>query len=54
MRYAIKHGVTLFNRPFSDVAKEYLAKQKARVKRGQITDKRIGTLAFVIDGPLND
>jgi integrase len=54
VRYAIKHGVALFNRPFREVAKEYLAKQKARVKRGQITDKRIETLSIIIDGPLND
>jgi len=54
VRYAIKHGVALFNRPFRDVAKEFLAKQIARAKRGQITEKRIETLRNIIEGPLDD
>lgn len=54
VRYAIKHGVAIFNRPFREVAKEFLAKQVARAKRGQITDRRIDTLRTAIDGPLND
>ena len=54
VRYAIKHGVALFNRPFREVAKEFLVKQEARVKRGQITSRRIEGLQAVIDGPLND
>lgn len=54
VRYAIKHGVALFNRPFQDVAKEFLAKQTARAKGGQITQYRIDNLRLIIDGPLND
>ena len=54
VRYAIKHGVAVFNRPFREVAKEFLAKQKARAKRGEITPKRIETLQTAIGGPLND
>lgn len=51
--YAIKHGVAIFNRPFREVGKEYIAKQKARAKRGQITLKRLETIKD-IKGPLDD
>lgn len=54
VRYAIKHGVAVFNRPFREVAKEFLAKQKARAKRGEITAKRIESLTNIIEGPLGD
>jgi integrase len=54
VRYAIKHGVALFNRPFRDVAKEFLVKQIARAKREQITDKRIETIKVAIENPLDD
>lgn len=53
VRYAIKHGVALFNRPFREVAKEFLEKQGLRAKRDQITQKRIETLKTIIDGPLD-
>lgn len=54
VRFRIKHDVPVFNRPFRDVAKEFLTKQIARAKRGQITHKRIETLRFIIEGPLED
>jgi integrase len=54
VRYAIKHGVALFNRPFRDVGKEYLEKQKVRAKRGEITAQRLDTVRNIIDGPLDD
>ena len=54
VRYAIKHGVALFNRPFREVAREFLAKQKARAKRGQITARRVEALRLIIEGPLDD
>ncbi|WP_368933578.1 tyrosine-type recombinase/integrase [Brevundimonas naejangsanensis] len=54
VRYAIKHGVALFNRPFRDVGKEYQAKQEVRVKRGEITAKRLDTTRNIIEGPLDD
>src|SRR6218665_2749539 len=37
VRFRIKHDVPVFNRPFRDVAKEYLATQVARSKRGEIS-----------------
>ncbi|MEI9905976.1 MAG: hypothetical protein WDN06_20275 [Asticcacaulis sp.] len=36
------------------MAKEFMGKQIARAKREQITGKRIETLKFMIDGPLDD
>ncbi|MCF8709759.1 tyrosine-type recombinase/integrase [Rhizorhapis sp. SPR117] len=54
VRYAIKHGVALFNRPFRDVAKEFLAKEQVRAKRGEITAKRCETIKIIIEGPLDE
>ena len=33
IRFRIKHDVPVFNRPFRDVAREYLLTQEARAKR---------------------
>lgn len=54
VRYATKRGDPIFNRAFRDVAKEYLAIQKARAKRGEITAKRLETVITVIGGALED
>lgn len=54
VRYAVKHGVALFNRPFREIAKEYLATQVVRAKRGEITANRCDTMKFIIEGPLDD
>lgn len=54
VRYAIKHGVAIFNRPFRDVGKEYHAKQAVRLRRGEITPKRLETIRLIIEGPLDD
>ncbi len=34
VRFRIKHDVPVFNRPFRDVAHEYLLTQEARAQRG--------------------
>lgn len=54
VRYAVKHGVAIFNRPFREVAKEFLAHHRARATRGEITAKRAETVTNIIDGPLDD
>lgn len=54
VHHAIMFDAALFNRAFSQVAKEWLTKQKARAKRGEITAKRIETLTNIIEGPLNE
>lgn len=35
VRFRLKHDVPVFNRPFSQVAGEYVAMQEARAKRGE-------------------
>jgi integrase len=53
VRFRIKHDVPVFNRPFLDVAKEYLATQEARAKRGEISAARPKKIKAVVEGPLN-
>lgn len=40
VRFRVKHEVPIFNRPFSQVAKDYADLQKERVEAGEITRKR--------------
>lgn len=53
VRYALKHNVPIFNRPFRDVAKDYLAEQGARAKRGEISAARPKKLRAIIEGALD-
>ena len=54
VRYATKRGDPVFNRPFREVAKEYLAAQIARAKRGEISKSRPEKVRTILDGPLNE
>ena len=54
MRFRLKHDVPVFNRPFRDVANEYLAEQRRRARRGEIGASRVDKLKAVIGGPLED
>ncbi|HEY4359720.1 MAG TPA: site-specific integrase [Bryobacteraceae bacterium] len=40
LRFRIKHEVPIFNRPFSQIAKDFLAFQKERMEAGEITFHR--------------
>ena len=53
VRFRIKHDVPVFNRPFRDVALEYLLTQEARAKRGEISAARPKKLRAVIEGTLD-
>ncbi len=53
VRFRLKHDVPIFNRPFSEVAEEYLKTQEARALRGEISVARPKKLRAVIQGPLN-
>lgn len=53
IRYRLKHGVAVFNRPFSDVAKEYADLLDERAKGGEITQKRAGGVRSAINCQLN-
>ncbi|MDC8015855.1 tyrosine-type recombinase/integrase [Tahibacter soli] len=52
VRFSLKHGVPVFNRPFSAVAKEFLAEQEVKALRGEISKDRPRKLRTVIDRPL--
>jgi integrase len=52
VRFRLKHDVPVFNRPFSAVAKDYLAAQDVRALRGEIGSKRPAQLRAAINGPL--
>jgi integrase len=54
VRYAIKIGHPIFNRPFREVAKEYLAVQETRAKRGEITKARVAAVKSINAGALED
>jgi integrase len=53
LRFRIKHDVPIFNRPFSQIAKDYADLQKERVEAGQIAHKRWETVDSVIRAQLN-
>jgi integrase len=53
LRYAIKMGVPIFNRAFSEVAKEYIAEQARRAARGEISLERVKKIQSVVNAQLN-
>jgi integrase len=53
VRWSLKNDHPIFNRPFSQIAEEYLAVQQARAKRGEISAARPKKLKSVIEGVLN-
>lgn len=53
VRFRLKHDVPVFNRPFRQVAAEYLAVQEERAKRGEISKARPAKLKTIIDGTLD-
>jgi integrase len=53
LRFRIKHDVPVFNRPFSQIAKEFLAFQEKRAGAGQIKPERTHKIASVIRAQLD-
>jgi integrase len=53
VRFRIKHDVPIFNRPFSQIAKEYADLQKERVAAGQIALHRWEVVDSIIRAQLN-
>jgi len=53
LRFRIKHGVPVFNRPFSQIAKGYADLQKERVEVGEITHHRWEVVESIIRAQLN-
>lgn len=54
VRVRLESDIPIFNHPFRAVAKEYLATQEARAKRGEISKERPKKLKAVIEGALED
>ncbi len=48
VRFRIKHDVPIFNRPFSQVAEDYLTTQKERAETGGISEKRAKNIESAI------
>ncbi len=53
LQYAIELKVPVFNRPFNQIAKDYLAEQELRAKNGKITHERVKRVRSVIESKLN-
>jgi integrase len=53
VRFRIKHEVPIFNRPFSQIAKDYVDLQKERVEAGQINLHRWQSVESVVRVHLN-
>ncbi len=53
LRFRIKHDVPIFNRSFSQIAKEYVEQQKRRAATGQVSDARWRKCESVIKARLD-
>jgi integrase len=53
VRFRIKHEVPIFNRPFSQIASDFLDFQKERAEAGQITYHRYETIRSIVRHQLN-
>lgn len=52
VRFRLKHEVPIFNKPFRDVAKEYVEVQKRRAKMGEISAARVKKVQSIITAQL--
>ena len=52
LRYRIKFDQPIFNRPFSEVAKEYGDEQERRAARGEISKERVKKIRSVVNAQL--
>ena len=53
MRVRLKHDVPVFNRLFSQIAKEYAALQTRRARTGEVTEGRVKRVESVIKAQLD-
>jgi integrase len=53
VRFRIKREVPIFNRPFSEIAKDFIALQEQRKEAGQITARRLQVVGSIIPAQLN-
>jgi integrase len=53
VRFRIKHDVPIFNRPFSQIAQEYIDLQKDRAEAGQVSQRRWENVESIVRAQLN-
>ncbi len=53
IRFRLKHEVPIFNKPFSEVAKEYAETQRLRARMGEISAERVKKIESVTRAQLN-
>ncbi|MHB8271901.1 tyrosine-type recombinase/integrase [Bradyrhizobium sp.] len=53
VRFRLKHEVPIFNRPFSQVAKDFVSLQKERYEAGRISKKRWKNIESAVEAQLN-
>src|SRR5262249_41952110 len=53
VRFRLKHEVPIFNRPFSQIAKDFVVLQKERADAGRISQKRYKNIESTIEAQLN-
>lgn len=53
VRFRIKHEVPIFDKPFSDVSKEYIESQNLRAKMGEIGHERVRKLKSSVNNHLD-
>ncbi len=53
VRFRIKHEVPIFNRPFSQVAKDFVALQRERAEAGRISQRRWKNIESTVQAQLN-
>ena len=53
IRFCLKHGTPVFNRPFSEIAQEYIEHQRARALRGEITMGRVRLIESTVTNQFN-
>ena len=54
IRFRVKHDVAVFNRPFRQVAEEYLQKQQRRADTGEVSHDRVKNLRNAFKKALED
>jgi integrase len=54
IRFRLKHDVAVFNRPFRQVAEEYLQTQQRRADTGEVSRDRVKNLRNAFNRALND
>lgn len=53
VRFRLKHDVPIFDKSFSEIAKDYTDTQRIRAKMGEITLERVKKIESVIKAQLN-